>query len=81
MYDFMKKYYIFLVDIRENEYFCAMKVGITICICGTAEKILNGRRYTMQRGTLHIISPLVLAWNSVSRRIMPLCRSWIRQTN
>lgn len=40
-------------------YFCAMKVGITICICGTAEKILNGRRYTMQRGTLHIISPLI----------------------
>ena len=33
------------MDIRENEYFCAMKVGITICICGTAEKILNGRRY------------------------------------
>ena len=32
MYDFMKKYYIFLVDIRENKYFCAMKVGITICI-------------------------------------------------
>ena len=47
------------MNIRENEYFCAMKVGITICICGTAEKILNGRRYTMQRGTLHIISPLV----------------------
>ena len=47
------------MDIRENEYFCAVKVGITICICGTAEKILNGRRYTMQRGTLHIISPLI----------------------
>lgn len=40
-------------------YLCAMKVGITICICGTAEKILNGRRYTMQRGTLHFLSPLV----------------------
>ena len=36
-----------------------MKVGITICTCGTAEKILNGRRLTMQRGTLHIVSPLL----------------------
>ena len=40
-------------------YFCAMKVGISICTCGTAEKILNGRRLTMHRGMLHIISPLI----------------------
>ncbi len=40
-------------------YLCAMKLGISICTCGTAEKILNGRRLTMQRGTLHIVSPLI----------------------
>ncbi len=45
--------------IGEKAYLCAMKVGITICTCGTAEKILNGRRLIMQRGTLHIISPLI----------------------
>ena len=36
-----------------------MQVGISLCTHGTATKILNGRRLTMKRGTLHIVSPLI----------------------
>lgn len=55
----MQKYSIFLANIGKNMYLCTMQVGILLCIHGTAEKILNGYRLTMQRGTVHIISPII----------------------
>ncbi len=37
------------------------QVGISLCIQGTAEKILNGKRTLIKRGTIHVISPIIRA--------------------
>ena len=37
------------------------KVGLSLCVQGTAEKIINGKRILVQRGMLHVISPIIKA--------------------
>lgn len=38
------------------------KVGLSLCVAGNAKALINGELYELQRGTLHIISPIIQAF-------------------